>query len=243
MHPAALLRRALFGALLLVAFCSPAFAQFGGGINLSWDDCGSFGSSSKTFACDTNSGQDVLFGSAIAPEDLPQFLGVEVDMTVVIDGPTVSDWWRLDTSGTTGCRRGAFTANSDFTAGPFHCGNPYGPAGTGIVDYSRPGNPNQARLRLIQVTQGQVPRFISGGQEYQYFKVVLTHAKATGTNSCAGCSAGATLYLMSLKLVQTLGVGDYFLTQPIDRNFVTWQGGSPVATRRSTWGSVKSLYR
>ena len=102
----------------------------------------------------------------------------------------------------------------------------------------------RGRSILIERTHEFVkPRFIDGTVEYEYFKVVISHAKTVGAGSCGGCSDGATLYLASVKLDQHTGVGDYTYTQPLGRAYVTWQGGSPVPTRKSTWGAVKSLYR
>ena len=235
-------RLALFGTLVLLGFTSPAFAQ--SGINLSWDDCGGFGLASKSFACDTNAGQDVLFGSAVSGVDLDIF-AVEATITVAFDGPTLSGWWRLDTTtiGPAGCRKGAFTASSDFTAGPHHCADPWGPGAIASQAYDLPGYPNQGRMRAIGITPDQSTRHIDGAVEYEYFKIVLTHAKTIGTGSCAGCSGGATLYLMSVRLDQLPEVGDYTFRQPLERAYVTWQGGTPVAARKSTWGAVKSLYR
>jgi len=72
-----------------------------------------------------------------------------------------------------------------------------------------------------------------------------------GTGSCAGCTDGACIVFTSQKLTEPLGVGDYTITSPALRQYVTFQsggalgGGCPavVPTQNRTWGSVKSLYR
>jgi len=238
------LRRSTIAAALLVALASPAFAQ--SGINLSWDDCGSFGVASKTFACDTNAGQEVLIGSAISGVDLPKFVAVEASLTVVVDGPALPAWWRLDTGFVSACRKGALSSSPDFTAGPFHCADPWPPGAFGAVAYEILPYPYEGRIRVLAITQNTDPpptQSLSSTVEYEYFKVGISHAKSTGTGSCGGCSQGATLYLASVQLDQLLGEGDYVLTQPLQRSYVTWQGGSVVPTRPTTWGAVKSLYR
>ena len=64
------------------------------GLNLSWDDCGSHGASNKAFACDTNTGEDVLVLSFKLSDDLVGFLGSQgyVD---VRGYPSLPDWWRF----------------------------------------------------------------------------------------------------------------------------------------------------
>jgi hypothetical protein len=53
-------------------------------------------------------------------------------------------------------------------------------------------------------------------------------------------------------VTQPAGVGDYTISNTLNRNWVQWQGGAvnvtggcPAATptQNRTWGSVKSLYR
>src|SRR6185503_2289499 len=60
-------------AIALIAIVSAAHAQ--GGINLSWNDCGGFGTLNKTFACNTNNGVSTMYGSAVSGADMPQLNG------------------------------------------------------------------------------------------------------------------------------------------------------------------------
>ena len=62
------------------------------GINLSWDDCGLSGSQIKTFACNTNTGEDVLVASFRPPSGVSQFLGLSADLRIA--STQLPAWWR-----------------------------------------------------------------------------------------------------------------------------------------------------
>src|SRR5438445_9248512 len=61
------------------------------GINLSWDDCGMAGASSKFFSCDSNDGQDVLVASAQPPASLDSVCGF-IARIMVSGSSTIPDW-------------------------------------------------------------------------------------------------------------------------------------------------------
>ena len=63
------------------------------GINLSWDDCGSYGVSNKQFACDTNVGADVLVVSFRVNTPLPDFIGAQAILSVR-GSSALPDWWK-----------------------------------------------------------------------------------------------------------------------------------------------------
>ena len=250
---ASLSRRLLPGILLSLVTASTAVAQ--GGINLSWIDCGAAGVQNRNFACDSNAGFDVLFASAIAPVDVPQLLGMEGVIDLMTSGATLSDWWQF---GTGGCHSGAMSATFDFTAGPFSCIDPWSGQAVGGMDYQAGmGGPNRARIRAVCAIATSIA--IDATDEYYFFRIVIRHVNSAGNGACAGCLDAACFALQQIQLVQPSGVGDYTISSPLIRNYVQWQGGVAVslpsgsfpgcplypydAAKRTTWGSVKSLYR
>ena len=85
---------AAFTLLINVVVCGSAIAA---GINLSWDDCGTYGVENKSFACNTNTGSPaVMIGSFVAPPGINEFLGVSTRLTISTVGP-LPDWWKHGT--------------------------------------------------------------------------------------------------------------------------------------------------
>ena len=238
-----------------VAFhVSPAGAQNGGGMNLSWNDCGPAGTASKTFACTSNTLTGArLIVSAVAGIDLPLLNGEETLIVMQTNQASLSPWWHLETGG---CRGpSALVSSHDFSAGPFTCIDPWAGQGIGSLAFTANDDaPNRALIHVIGSVPGTAS--ITGTDEYDIAMITLLGDKSTGTGSCAGCTNGACIVMTSVKLTQSVGApgGDVTLTRPLLRNYVTFQAGGtlsgncppvsdPVAVRRSTWGSVKSLYR
>lgn len=238
-------RSPLLTAALLVACIGTARAQ--GGIDLSWNDCGAFGTSSKTFTCASNTLTGaVLIASAVAPVPMDQLNGEESEFLLQTTAPALSPWWHLESGGCRGTS--AISTSFDFTGGPFNCLDPWsGQAAGGMLYEANYGALNRARLRTVGAIAGSTS--ITNTDEYEFFKVTLLGSKTVGTGACAGCTDGMCIVFTSLKLTQPAGVGDYVLTAPVIRQHVTWQSGvaffcpagDPV--RNTTWGSVKSLYR
>ena len=246
--------RILAGTLVILVARVATASAYPGGINLSWNDCGPWGTLSKTFACTSNTlSGAILIASAIAPVQVDQLNGQESEIQIQTNQVTLSPWWHLESGG---CRGTAISASFDFTGGPFNCLDPWSGQAAGGMNYvaGYPG-PNRAQLRTICAIAGSTS--ITGIDEYYFFKITLLGQKSTGTGSCAGCADGACIVFKSIKLTEPAGVGDYTLTDPITRQYVTFQPGGnlsgqcpPIedifptrASRATTWGSVKSLYR
>lgn len=242
-----LLSRVLPGAFFLVLLSSPAFAQWPGGIDLSWGDCGLYGRSSRNFACDSNSGEEVLIGSALTLIDLPQLDAMYAVIDLQSNQAVVSSWWQL---GAGGCRQGALTSSFDFTTVTTSCLDAWSGAASGGILYGpQPGGTNTARIRIFCTTTAPVS--ITAGDEYSFFKLSLSHTKTTGTGSCAGCGDAVCLRLGLIELSDP-SIGVMTLNSPLARTHVTWHNADifcppvdepPVVTRSRTWGSVKGLYR
>lgn len=237
----------LAGLMQVVALCPPAVAQ--SGINLSWDDCGAFGSESKTFACDTNAGSVAMVGSFAATLP-PGVMAAAWEMILDLQsaGTVLPDWWMFAGAGS--CRTSALQASFDFTSGLASCGDYFGGVTIGGISYQAGfGAANRARVQLVTLdpaggtaVQPPVP-----GVEYYMFKLTILFDKTVGSGSCEGCGEGVCIVLNEVRFVD-LSQNDVILTAPLLRNHVTWQGGipdCPAATpvRNRTWGAVKSLYR
>ena len=240
--------RSLAVAASLTLIATAAHAA--GGFNLSWGDCGTAGTQAKTFACTSNTLTGaIMIASAVAPTDLAQLNGEESVMTVQVNQPTLSNWWHIESGG---CR-GTSTASVsfDFTGGPFTCLDPWTGQGAGGMNaQAQFDGANRTRIRTIGAIPGSTA--ITGTDEYYFFKITILGGKSTGNGSCTGCQDGACIVLNLVRLTQPLGVGDFDITTPLNRDFVEWQagaqsvaGGCPAATptKNRTWGSVKSLYR
>jgi len=194
----------------------------------------------------------VAIASFIPPANTNVFLGVSAQVDVTTDQATLPDWWAHGTGfcrGTTGMSvTFDFATNGPFTCAEFNSGSAAG----GFAYDVGFGSPNRARLRVQYAVPVDVGGPLDASTEYYSFKWNLLRGKTTGAGACAGCSAPACIVLNSVQLFQDPAQNfDPTITNPIDRNYVTWQ--SPVSgpagcpqstpTRNSSWGQVKSLYR
>ncbi len=241
-----IMTRALLPAAVLLVCGAASAAAFPGGINLSWTDCGAAGVANRTFACNTNSGTNVMVGSFVCPSGVDSLTGMEVVVDVQVQTATLPDWWHIETGG---CRGTSLSSNVNFVTNT-NCFDYW--QGSGVSGHIyQPGTttPNAARIRLvaaIPVSQGP----IAAGTEVYGFKLQMSNARTVGSGACPGCPTAACIVLNSIKLVQGPGTaGDKFMANPALRNWVTWQADVPgcgaaiTPARDRTWGAIKSLYR
>lgn len=235
---------------LLAALALPAAAH-AAGVNLEWDACGAGATSNKVFACDTNAGADTLHCSFVAPAGITHLTAIELVVDLLIASNDIPDWWQLFNAGT--CRRAAVAIDTNAPGGAeATCADPWNGLGSARLGayWTTPAiRSGLSKARLVGV--GFMPLGASAeletDREYHAFRVVLSHGSTTGAGACNGCNVPVCLAL-GLKLVQPVGVGDYYLGNPNRNNTVTWQGGSfaggcTVATRNRTWGQIKSIWR
>jgi len=234
------------GAMLALS-ASLAGAQ---GINLSWDDCGAAGTASKSFDCASNSGVPFsMYASFLPPAGVDNILGISSQIDITTTDPSLPAWWQ---HGTSACRSTAgMSVSFDFTSGPFTCVDFYaGQAAGGFAYDIGYGSPNRARLRVQCAVPIDNRGPVDPSSEYYAYKVNLQRSKSAGTGSCAGCTTPACIVLNSIQLFQPPDANnDPELTNPANRNYVTWQSavvpGCPLSTptQSKSWGQVKSLYR
>ncbi|MEO5618821.1 MAG: hypothetical protein ABIS67_13725 [Candidatus Eisenbacteria bacterium] len=247
----ATMKKSLLMAGAMLALTAGFAAAGPGGVNLSWNDCGTFGTLQRNFACNVNTGVNTMVASVITGVDMPQLNGQAGVIDLQTNQAALSPWWLIGGTGAApNCRAGT-TITADFSfITMFSCVDPWQGGAAGGVNYTAGfGGPNRARIRTVCAIAGSTA--INGVDEAYMFKVNINNSRSTGTGSCAGCTDGACIVLNSIQVTQPAGVGDYTLSSPITRNFVQWQGGGNIGgqcpaatpTRSATWGSVKSLYR
>lgn len=235
--------------LACCALSLPVAALAAEGINLSWDDCGSFGVGAKTFACNATIGTDVLVASMRAPAGITQLTGLEGQIDIRSSSANLPDWWKhnsLPLGGEPLACRGNAGLDIDIETDFQSCGDPWDTEAIISHDYDIAfASPNRARLR-VTVDIAPLERALIADVEYLLFRVNLHHNKATGAGSCAGCATSACIVFNEAKL--TVGSSVVSVSAVADRNHVSWQSapaGCPASTEtvRSTWGKIRSLYR
>lgn len=240
-------------AMLTIALLatSASLALAAGGLNLYYNGCSTDvgAATSATFACDVNTGSNVLYASVIVPSDMPEFLGTTAIVDVTVDAPSLPSWWQTQLGG---CRQSAVSMSFDPNVVATNtCADIWAGTPNLSVFQAQPflHGPNTIRLNGgAAVTVGQEISVVADGStELTVARITINHSATTGTGACAGCSAGACIVLSECYMQQTPPLPQYRLTTPIS-NVVTFNNGSQscagiVPTQNRTWGAVKNLYR
>lgn len=262
------LLRTLRTTLAVASLCwllVPAPAHAAQGINLRWISClGDGGVQNQAFACNLNTGARPMIGSFVLASDVAQVIGTEIVLELAADSPTLPAWWQFKNTGS--CRLSALSAFFLAPATAVACedwsqGQSVGGLGAYCtVDFpciTPPPGANVAVIKVIHAVPANAAIDLTAGGEYYDFTLNLSNMKTVGTGSCAGCTVPVCIVLNSINVVDSGNLHPRFLataTAP-GSNYITWQGGGspnvggtigcPAATpaQRSTWGSVKSLYR
>ena len=252
----ALTRSALLLALVLLA----TTAQAGQGVNLRWDRClGDAGVFNKSFACNTNSGSEVLVCSFELGEDMADVSGQEIVITLVTGGATLPAWWAFKNAGT--CRQFALSMNTAVSPAAVNCTDWAEGGGVGGIGAYNIGvrGPNSARLLAVSAVPPEALKSLTAGTEYFSMNFPITHIKTVGTGACDGCTVGACIVFNAVNITTPVLANNRTLnyaTNGTDSFFATWQGGTisdylgvhlpcpyPLPTKRSTWGALRALYR
>ena len=237
------------------------------GIFLSWDNCGAGANANKTFACDTDDGQQVLFCEFTMPQAADSVVAVEIVIDIQHASSTLPDWWRFDEGG---CRVGTIlSADAEFAGTGctdmwLGAKNDGGMVVGGFADYitSQPrGQASQARLRVALAVTTQYAVTLDGTTRYAAARVIIRNDKTAGGSGCPGCVEPACLVLNQVLIGRVAGSEDFCEQTPlpqsdfclvtpgaVNANWATWQGGAgancaAVPVRKRTWGEIKSLYR
>ena len=248
-----LLGLSVVAATLLVA--SSALAA--PGVNLSWTFCSGegTGTNNRTFACNANTGSNVLVCSFELPSDLAQVSGNEIVVDVLTQQATLPAWWDFKNLGT--CRATSLAMNLTFDVNNVVCVDwAQGGATGGIGAYSTelgtidPSLTNaHRRLKIALAVPLAGLQDLVTATEYFAANITINNTKTVGTGACAGCTEPMCIVLNSIKCTTSTPANDITIGNPTSgsSNVVTWQGAGPncsaVPTKNVTWGQVKSLYR
>lgn len=203
-------------------------------IHLDWDGCTASATSNRDFACDTDTGEDVLVASFTADElpDAPAWFTFSVWFE---SGTTQPSWWQVYPGG---CRAGALRLD-ELPPAPSTCLH----FPSSLFAASQQSMTDGASLTgFIQLAQPNPPERLLAGEDYFLFNMRLQHPHTANADSCSGCRTPMYIYFRELVLVMaTPGLQytyDGFVTPK-----ATWQVPAQVPTRNTTWGRLKSLYR
>ena len=231
------------GVLLALA----ATVASAAGVNVSWTDCGAAGQQNRAFACNSNAGSNVMVSSFDPPAGLSKVTGINLIWDLQSASDPLPAWWDLFNPGA--CKSGP-TLNTVFANAS--CTDYFLAAGAGgITAYLNTGS-NKRRIGGSWSANEADAGPVTPGTEYYAVNVVFSNAKTVGTGACAGCQDGVCIVLNDVLISQPAGTagGSPAVTNPRERNFITWQGGAigggcPGATPaiNKTWGQVKSIYR
>ena len=247
-------------AVLSIAWVPCARAD---SINLSWAECGTFGFQNRTFACDTDTGEELLLVGSFDAYSVDDFYGAiaQIGFGPQFGAAHFPDWWRFLSSP---CRSSGELV-VDVPTGDNFCLSPYPAAAPiehrydlGVSPHGWPG----ACLTVRIAFPPEQARALNGQSEYYAFRVRISRQRSTG-DCQASCLEPLCIGLNSIELLRAQHP-PMRLTAPRDRNWVHWQSSNawsfcpptdaydfvygscdgPTSTaRRTNWGSVRSIYR
>jgi hypothetical protein len=263
-------------ALALAAALLPigAGAQTPAGtLKLGWDHCAGDGLvADRSFACDTNSGEDVLVASVVFNDGVDRRVveAIELHFDFTAAAPLTPSWWGVWSGG---CRNGALALNlTSVPAGPT-CSPWYGAVDPGgLIWVSSFQWPSPSYSQLHCAAASAVPVTLSAGQELTLCTLRISHSKTVGANACSGCTTPLCIGFGDLVLTHPAPTPDEALVGNV-ASTVSWQGAhvagytpipkhydplhggvvpywgdlqcttGPVPARNRTWGVIKTLYR
>ena len=230
------------------------------GIALQWDNCygGAGASTSKNFACASNTGTNLMYCSFVPPGGLTPVVAASGVIDIHSDQSALPPWWDITPlGGGTDCRAATtISASFDFTAGPFDCADFWGgQASGGVSSNFLQVSPDPARVRInwvCAVAAGSIP---DSTMHYYSCRIGVNNNKTTGAGNCAGCNFGACIRLSDTRLSQQPDAGgDIYITSTppgvagaVQEIYWNTNPAAPTCTftptRAQTWGQIKSLYR
>lgn len=232
------MRRLAIRSALLLALTAASSATAGTsppGVNLSWDQCfADGGTRNKNFACDVNTGADVMVASFEVGAPLAGVTGIEAVLQVKAESAVLPTWWSFSApGGVLGCRGAGLTVNLLPPAGMTNCEDwSQGTAQGGLATY-QPGYNGDNSRKIILGAAVPLAIDLQPGIEYFLARIQLAHTRTVGTGACAGCATPACLYFDYANIIP--GV------LPLTRlaQGANWSG-SPMVTYQS--GYVTNLF-
>jgi len=231
------------------------------------------GAWNKQFACDTNTGSSVLVLSFVLDTPMSDVTGGEILVDVASVAAVLPAWWQFRNFGTCRQSSLGMNMVPPATAVnclDWAQGNAGGGIGAYSIGVN---GPNSARVAVAVAVPSGSQATLAAQQEYFSANLVVNHAKTVGTGACAGCTEPVCIVYQSLRLTTTVAANDRVLYRGANgegSHLAYWQNAyatnvvqscdtrfplprcttsftcalaSVTATRGSTWGAVKSLYR
>ena len=255
--------RHLLAIAVFAASVCPTVSLAQGSLSMAWDHCAAEGGvSNRNNTCTSNSGSNSLIGTFRSPYEFPNCVGIELTVDVLSSQATLPNWWLLWNPGS--CRQNGLAVNFAYpTQAQTSCFDPFsGQAVGGIAAYQvGTFGPNFARIRMVQAVPPQFLTTIQAGTEYLAFELMVRNTLTVGTGACAGCDASTCLIFTAARIVAN--DDSRIDIQPSDPSFaagfqcglfVPGHGPGSVsvcvadpncltASRNTSWGQIKSLYR
>jgi hypothetical protein len=236
-----------------------ASSALAGGVNLAWLNClGDGGAQNRAFACNANTGSNLLVTSFILDADLADVSGNELVLDVLSTSDPVPAWWEFRAP--VNCRSASLGVNTVFTDNiclDWAAGQAAGGVGSYTGDLGGADGwsidpsvlTRHRRLKIAIAVPPTALAALVANQEYYSTNITINNAKTVGTGACAGCTDPVCIVFNSVKVTTPVAANDVVIGAPntAGSNIVTWQAAVAdcqlVPTRNTTWGAVKSLYR
>ncbi len=236
---------ALLVLSIVLSFAPPAHAA--GSLRLSWDRCaGSDPVAAKTFACDANTGYEVIYGSISFDDgqDRVAVGGIIAYLDVQVVSTTLPSWW-LTRGGE--CRANALAISAD----PANL-----PTGGSCVAWTTApvlsvfniseydDGMNDITLSCVAAPPEGTEITLPHGQELGVLRIGILRSASSGAGACAGCTTPACIGFGNMRLSFALasGLPDEDLVGSTS-SAVSWQGGyvasyAPVPVHQDGSGIV-----
>ena len=213
----------LLSVLAIVAVASPARGQVRapdpGAVLLRWDSCwGDGGADSRSFACDSNAGSDVLVFSAISQNAIPDLNGAIVSLAIVPAGGVLPSWWSFEAGQCRHLVPPVVIIDTHAPTNAEQCFDPWASLAPSSIAPAAltPSAPGGIAYDITCALPGTGTVAVPGGQELFLVRMTVTHGGTAGAGACAGCLTGCCL-----------GVSRVRLTRPGSESALTLVGGLP----------------
>jgi len=217
------------------------------GVALRWDAClADGGTANRAFACDTNSGGEVLVASFVPGRDFNGVQGFEPQVDFFSSAAALPAWWAFRNAGA--CRTISLSMDCASPAGAASCIDPApGITSCDIGTYEMGFlSPGRARLRVYRFVMAADTFSLLNRQQYFAFSLRINHAKTTGTGACGGCSTPMCIGFSGMRIASldfdpeetidchdlTPACGTRYMYGPADgvaSDRVAWQGSAMPA--------------
>jgi hypothetical protein len=255
------------GALMALSATAALAQATQPGLYLNWGACaGDAPVRNRNIACTVTTGSSLMVLSWVPGAEVPLLNSVEGVVKFTFLGGTTPAWWGNTCAGRT--TFSGITADLVIPGTAVNCVDAWGGvAGGGIAAYNYDATapygywngPGTTTLDLLGYLAAGTELDATVGQEVFLFNVKIGNARARVADNCPGCLVPTCINFERIQITQPTGM-------PIDITYnsylpgyegagmtphtISWQpnagwpGGCwPTPTLKSSWGSIKALYR